>query len=109
MKDCGCNSFESLIAKMDDQTLPFSEEIINETLKVRIFDPSYPEHLFKWHWDNEDRFIVPFNETDWKFQFDNELPQPITMEGIHIPKGVIHRLIKGTTVLRLNIHVNINS
>ncbi len=108
MKDCGCNSFESLIAKMDDQTLPFSEKIINENLKLRIFDSSFPDHLFKWHWDEEDRFIVPESDTDWQFQFDDHLPQPITHEGIYIPRGVYHRLIKGSGKLKLYIHINMN-
>jgi hypothetical protein len=40
------------------------------------------------------------SETDWKFQFDNELP--ISVKGvIKIPKGEWHRLIKGTEDLEV--------
>ena len=41
-------------------------------------------------------------ETDWMFQFDNELP--FQMEGkFFIPMGVYHRVIKGSGDLKLKI------
>ena len=68
------------------------------------FDPTAPDHLYKWHADEEDRFVESLNENDWQFQFDNELPQEIQPgKIIHIPKGLIHRLIKGTSELSISI------
>ena len=84
---------------------------INSYLEQRAltqaFSPEYkttPEHLYKWHADDEDRYIESLNENDWSFQFDNELPQSLEPgKIIHIPKGLIHRLIKGKSNLSISI------
>jgi hypothetical protein len=55
-----------------------------------------------WHRDREDRIISPLAPTDWKFQMDNELPVPLEGE-IFIPKGVFHRVIKGTGDLKIKL------
>ena len=71
---------------------------------IRTFPKETEAHLLKWHEDEEDRIVIAANNTDWQFQFDNELPQQIPTEsGIHIPKGKIHRLIKGNDDLTLYI------
>ena len=86
-----------------DQRKPFTEERYDGYI-IRHFDPSYPEHLYKWHSDEEDRKIIALGENDWRFQYDNKLPIQITTERkIDIPAGVIHRIIKGTTPLSLKI------
>ena len=70
--------------------------------------------ICNWHWPNihhlpETDLQIHFqlrtlNENDWSFQFDNELPQSIEPgKIIYIPKGVIHRLIKGTSELSIYI------
>lgn len=81
---------------------PFSQEKINESVVIRTFLASLDESELMWHWDEEDRIIEPLNENDWEFQFDNELPQKIYKQ-IKIPKGVIHRVIPGTTDLIVKI------
>ena len=44
--------------------------------------------------------------TDWKFQFDNELPVELhPAREIHIPKGRIHRIIKGSGDLIVEIRM----
>lgn len=95
--------FDKIIQLMDDKTLPFTEKIISDSLMIRTFDPKYPDHLFKWHWDDADRLITPIGDTTWEFQFDNKLPEKITQNGIFIPKGVYHRIIKGNDILKLLI------
>lgn len=80
---------------------PYIEEL-KEQFYWRTFNENIPENLLKWHFDDEDRTIYPVNKTDWKFQFDNELPFIIESE-IFIPKGVYHRLLKGTNNLTLKI------
>lgn len=82
--------------------LPFEETWENERSSIRIFDGSLNEEELKWHFDEEDRVIESNSETDWLFQFDNKIPQPIKGE-IKIAKGEWHRLIKGTGKLELRI------
>jgi len=111
MKDCKCTSCkcneltnEQVINQMEDQTKPFTQEDYSTDTVLRHFDKSAPDHLYKWHADDEDRFVESLNENDWQFQFDNELPQSIEPgKIIHIPKGLIHRLIKGTSELSISI------
>lgn len=105
-KSCGCgkSAEEKLVEQIEDQTKPFTEEVYSSNTILRHFDPSAPDHLYKWHADSEDRWIESLNENDWAFQFDNELPQSLEpMKIIQIPKGVIHRLVKGTSELSISI------
>ena len=108
---CGCNNCkcgkeanDELIEQIEDQTKPFTEEVYSNDIVLRHFDPTASNHLFKWHADDEDRWVESLNENDWSFQFDNELP--ISIEPgkiIQIPNGIIHRLIKGTSELSMSI------
>lgn len=111
MKDCKCTSCkcneltnEEVVNQMEDLTKPFIQEDYSPNTVLRHFDKTAPDHLYKWHADDEDRFIESLNENDWQFQFDNELPQSLEPgKIIHIPHGLIHRLIKGTTELSISI------
>lgn len=94
--------YDEMNHQIDDQTLPFTETKISENESIREFDIKFPEHLYKWHIDLEDRLIEPLEENDWKFQFDNELPQKIDKQ-LFIKAGIFHRLIKGTKNLKLKI------
>lgn len=82
---------------------PFSETPIStgptETV-IRIFKQELQDDDLKWHWDDEDRTIQAIDETDWMFQYDNQLPIPIKSK-IEIKRGVWHRIIKGTGDLSL--------
>lgn len=112
-KSCKCKEMtnEQVIQQMDDQRKPYTERVytsfaFDTEIRERHFDKTAPEHLFKWHWDEEDRWVEAIYENDWKFQFDNELPQDIPPgKIIQIPKGHIHRLIKGTTPLSISITI----
>lgn len=102
---CGKESHDEMIRKIDDYTKPFIETIISKNEVVREFKPGQPEHLFKWHWDPEDRLVEVLNDSDWRFQYDNELPTfMITGVDIKIPQGIIHRLIPGTSNLKIKIY-----
>ena len=47
--------------------------------------------------DKENRIITVLEGNGWKFQFDEQLPfEMIDGIDIVIPKGVIHRVIKGS-------------
>jgi hypothetical protein len=81
---------------------PYSEKKISESVVIRTFSADLDEMELKWHWDDEDRIVEPLNENDWQFQFDNQLPTWIN-KPIYIPKGVMHRVIRGTTDLEAKI------
>lgn len=81
---------------------PFIEEKIEESVVIRTFSVNTYANELHWHWDLEDRWVEPLIENDWQFQFDNELPVMINKQ-IHIPAGKIHRVIKGTTDLKIKI------
>ncbi len=84
---------------------PFIEEKLDESVAVRTFSVNIYDNELHWHWDLEDRIIEPIDENDWQFQFDNELPIMINKQ-IYIPAGKIHRVIKGTTDLKIKIIKN---
>jgi cupin superfamily acireductone dioxygenase involved in methionine salvage len=104
---CGAHSMKKVIEQMEDKFLPFTEERISYNEIIRTFESKYPDHLFKWHQDDEDRIIEALEDTDWRFQFDNEIP--ITLQKgrqIKIPKGVYHRLIKGNdNSIRIKVYL----
>jgi hypothetical protein len=87
--------------------LPFEQIQEGPDTVIRTFSSKIQEIELKWHWDEQDRVIIPMNDNDWYFQFDNELPiqlKPGT--SIFIPQGKFHRVIKGTTdlVIRVEFH-----
>ena len=85
-----------------DKSLPFQEISVSNIEAIRTFYPDIDESELKWHWDEEDRIVELLEETDWQFQFDNELPQKIYTK-IQIPAGKIHRVIKGNSILKVKI------
>lgn len=70
---------------------------------IREFNQDTDSGEFMWHRDREDRIIESLDDTDWLFQIDNELPKKIQGQ-IFIPKGIYHRLIKGTGNLQIRLH-----
>jgi hypothetical protein len=82
--------------------LPFEESKLNDLTYLRTFHENVDNGNLHWHRDREDRIIEPTHPTDWTFQIDNELPKKID-EKIFVPKGVYHRLIKGTGDLVLKV------
>lgn len=86
----------------DGKILPFNEESLGKNEFIRTFSSDTDSGEFMWHRDREDRIISPLAPTDWKFQMDDQLPVPIEGE-IFIPKGVYHRVIKGTGELRIKL------
>jgi hypothetical protein len=67
----------------------------------RVFTQEVTQDDLVWHKDREDRIIEPLHETDWQFQYDNEVP--IELGRLFIEKGTYHRLIKGTGDLKLKL------
>ena len=73
---------------------PYTEEKKDGYL-LREFTQNTTEEEFVWHRDREDRWIQAINNTDWKFQLDNQLPVDLHDSKLFISKGTYHRLIKG--------------
>ena len=83
-------------------SLPFKEEIISNNTFIREFKQDTDSGEFTWHRDRESRIIESIGETDWLVQIDNELPKEIKGE-VFIPMGVYHRLIKGSSDLKIKL------
>jgi len=81
---------------------PYSQLETGNTL-YREFLETVDEEELVWHRDRRDREVELLEPTDWKFQFDNEIPFLIKNK-IFIPKETYHRLIKGTQNLRIKIN-----
>jgi len=83
---------------------PYTESQISENQFIRIFSPDIPEEELVWHRDREDRVVTPINNNDWQLQIDDQLPIYLKQsEEYIIPKGVFHRVIKGTTSLTIKL------
>ena len=83
---------------------PFTEQQLDTKLFLREFSADVDEMELIWHEDREDRIVSVVEGNGWRFQFDEELP--IEMEDgidITIPKGVIHRVIKGKGPLKIKV------
>ena len=83
---------------------PFTEQQLDTKLFLREFSADVDEMELIWHEDKEDRIVSVVEGNGWKFQFDEELP--IEMEDgidITLPKGVIHRVIKGKGPLKIKV------
>tara|TARA_R110000868_G_scaffold358734_1_gene620453 strand:+ start:288 stop:557 length:270 start_codon:yes stop_codon:yes gene_type:complete len=82
--------------------LPFTEIQLSNDTYIREFAQSSDSDEFRWHRDYEDRVIVSINKTDWLIQLENKLPQELNST-VFIERGEWHRLIKGTSKLKLKI------
>lgn len=82
----------------------YSQENISDNKFKRVFSSDVPEEELVWHRDKENRIVEVIEESDWYFQMDNELPIPLNKGvKIEIPKEVFHRVIKGTSDLKILI------
>ena len=84
---------------------PFKEKQINKQLFLREFSANVDEMDLIWHTDREDRIVHVLEGNKWKFQFDEQLPFEM-LDGIDIiiPKGIIHRIIKGDGPLKIKVY-----
>ena len=72
---------------------------------IREFSSNVDELDLVWHQDKEDRLVEVLEGKGWKFQRDNNIPVDMKIgDRIFIPEGEIHRIIKGTTNLKIKIN-----
>jgi len=76
---------------------PYKEEE-----EIRYFSSELTEDDLVWHKDREDRIVEVIENTDWQFQFDNQLPQQLKSR-LFIPKETYHRIITGTGDLKIKV------
>jgi hypothetical protein len=84
------------------QKRPYEELLRTGSFALRQFSVDTNEQELVWHRDRENRLLQADEDTDWLIQLEDELPKSIN--GTFIPKGVYHRLIKGTTSLRIIVN-----
>ena len=87
-----------------DTGKPYSDIAIYDNCVIREFGENIDPIELMWHRDNEDRVVEVLNQTDWFFQYDNQLPIPLKENvSLKIARHDWHRIIKGTGNLRLKI------
>ena len=81
------------------------QDHITDNIVVREFAADTDPMSLIWHEDQEDRVVEILTGNGWKFQFDEDLPfEMITGDKIDIPKGFLHRVIKGKNNLKIKIY-----
>lgn len=87
-----------------DTGKPYKDIEVGDNYVIREFDENIDPIELMWHRDNEDRVVEVLNTTDWKFQYDNQLPIQLKENvSLKIARHDWHRVIKGTGNLTLKI------
>jgi quercetin dioxygenase-like cupin family protein len=82
---------------------PYQDKL-NGNIKIREFDLNISNNELVWHRDEKDRHVTVLEGKGWYFQRDNELPLELKEnDSIFIPKLTYHRVIKGSTPLKIKI------
>jgi quercetin dioxygenase-like cupin family protein len=85
-------------------TNPYTNTPITQTSVIREFSSEVDPMELIWHQDKEDRTVEILEGEGWQFQRDNELPLELKKgDTIFIPEYQIHRVIKGSTNLKIKI------
>lgn len=82
---------------------PYIDLEITDFYIIRQFSENIDPIELLWHRDNEDRILEIQGKTDWKIQLEDNLPISIN-NPIFIPRGMYHKIIKGTNNLILKIY-----
>lgn len=90
------------LQKVKDRSY-FEKKSYNGKEIIRLFLNKDFSQEESWHRDDENRLVEVIGETDWKFQFDDQLPISLN-EPIFIPRHKWHRAIKGTGDLIIKIN-----
>lgn len=72
--------------------------------EIRYIPKETLQDQLVWHTDEQDRAVTVLEGIGWRFQRDNQLPFELKeKDTIFIPKGEIHRVLKGSTDLKIKI------
>jgi len=94
-----------VLCGVEDVSKPYRDERLTENSWIRTFDPfvtSSEEYI--WHRDTKDRTVTVLEGEGWQFQFDDNIPKRINSgDVIQVQRQVYHRIIVGSTPLKLKI------
>jgi quercetin dioxygenase-like cupin family protein len=83
---------------------PYQEQLTETNIVIREFLLDIDPMSLVWHEDQEDRIIEVLVGNGWRFQYDEDLPfEMITGDRFEIPRGYLHRVIKGNGTLKIKI------
>ena len=86
------------------ESVPY-KELKDGEFFIRTFKYNVPDEELKWHFDDENRIIVPISGTGWKIQIDECLPEELVIGNEYfIPVDVYHRIIKGNDDLEIKLY-----
>ena len=72
---------------------------------IRTFSKDLNKLELVWHQDTEDRHIEIIDGEGWSIQMDDQLPLAVSKgDRIFIHEGQVHRVLKGTTDLKIKIN-----
>ena len=78
---------------------------LDENSFLRTFSVDCDSSELEWHRDAQSRHVGVISGKDWKFQYDNSLPETIKPgDEIIVEKNEWHRIIKGSTDLIVVVH-----
>jgi len=84
---------------------PYIDSQIDEKSFLRTFSIDCDSSELHWHRDDCSRQVEVISGKDWKFQYDNYLPETIKPgDKIIVEKNEWHRIIKGSTDLIVVVH-----
>ena len=82
---------------------PYTDHTTDNTV-IREFAADTDPMSLIWHEDQEDRIVEVLTGNGWQFQFDESIPfELVTGDKVDIPKGFLHRVIKGKGKLKVKI------
>jgi hypothetical protein len=83
---------------------PYKDTQTSEDTKIRIFDENIDPIELMWHRDLKSRKVTILEGKGWSYQQEDQLPQTLYPgDHIFIPALEYHRIIKGTTDLKIQI------
>lgn len=83
---------------------PYQDQSLSKKHFIRSFSIDTPSEELVWHRDHNSRQVTILEGNDWAIQFDNQVPQSLKVgEKVSIPSNTYHRIIKGTSNLKLDI------
>ena len=87
-------------------TNPYNDKYIDGKT-IRSFSRFVENKELIWHRDKKNREVKVLYGEGWQFQYDNELPRPLSVgDSLYIAKETFHRLLRGDTTLVLEIKEN---
>lgn len=76
----------------------------NEMYIYRTFPIDRADEELVWHRDTNSRIVHILSGEGWQFQVDDNLPEELKVgKDVYIPRGMYHRLLKGTSDLVIRI------